>query len=65
LDEKNQNRLKELNKELSKLSEKFTNNIVDSEGEFEYLITDFDVIKNLPQEVLDITKNKALEEKKD
>ena len=65
LEEEKQNRLKQLNKELSKLSEKFSNNIVDSEAEFEYLITDFEVIKNLPQEVLDITKKKAEEEKKE
>jgi hypothetical protein len=31
---------------------------------FEYLIEDFEVIKNLPKDVLDITKAKAEEENK-
>jgi len=38
------------------LSDKFTNNIVDDEKTFEYLITDFEVIKNLPSDVLEIAK---------
>lgn len=61
LDKKSQDELKQLNKDLSKLSEDFSNNIVDSEAEFEYLITNFKDIKNLPKEVLDITKKKYQE----
>ena len=59
LNSKQQDRLKELNKELSKLSDSFSNNIVDSEGEFEYLIENREVIKDLPEEILDATKKIA------
>ena len=65
LEKEEQDRLKKLNKELSKLSNTFSNNIVDDEWQFEYLIEDFEVIKDLPKEVLDITKKKAEEAKKD
>lgn len=64
LSKEKQDRLKQLNKKLSKLSDTFSNNIVDDEAKFEYLIEDFEVIKNLPKEVLDITKAKAEEENK-
>jgi len=52
-----QNRIKEINKKLWELSDKFTNNIVDEEKEFEYLITDFEIIKDLPVEILEIAKD--------
>lgn len=55
--EEKQEKLKELNKKLWELSEKFGNNIVDSKKEFEYIITDFEVIKDLPKDVLELTKN--------
>ncbi len=61
LSKEKQDKLKNLNKKLSKLSESFSNNIVDSEGEFEYLIDDFKKIKDLPKEVLEITRKKAEE----
>lgn len=61
LSKEKQDKLKNLNKKLSKLSESFLNNIVDSEGEFEYLIDDFKKIKDLPKEVLEITRKKAEE----
>ncbi|MDP2090070.1 MAG: M3 family metallopeptidase [Candidatus Gracilibacteria bacterium] len=48
-----QDRLKELNKQLSKLSDDFSNNIVDDEAQFSYTITDFSAIKDLPKEILD------------
>lgn len=51
-----QNRIKEINKKLWELSDKFTNNIVDDEKTFEYLITDFEIIKDLPTDVLEIAK---------
>lgn len=56
LDKVKQGRLKKINKKIWKLSDKFSNNIVDDEKKFEYLITNFDVIKDLPVEVLEITK---------
>ncbi|PZM86518.1 hypothetical protein DLH72_00785 [Candidatus Gracilibacteria bacterium] len=57
LEEEKQEELKKINKKLSELSEKFGNNIVDSKKEFEYIIKDFEVIKDLPKDVLDLTKN--------
>lgn len=65
LPKEKQDRLKELNKEISKLSDDFSNNIVDDEAEFEYLIIDFEAIKDLPKEVLDITKKNAEEKEKE
>ena len=56
LDSDKQNRIKKINKKLWELSDKFTNNIVDEEKEFEYLITDFEIIKDLPAEILEIAK---------
>ena len=50
-------RIKELNKKLWELSEKFWNNIVDAKKEFEYVIENFEIIKDLPKDVLDLTKN--------
>lgn len=51
-----QDEIKEINKKLWVLSDKFTNNIVDDEKTFEYLITDFELIKDLPKEVLEVAK---------
>lgn len=56
LDKQKQDRIKQINKDLWELSDKFTNNIVDEEKEFEYLITDYEIIKDLPEEVLEIAK---------
>ena len=55
LNKKDQEKLKKINKKLWKLSDVFSNNIVDDEKTFEYTITDFEVIKDLPKEVLEIT----------
>jgi hypothetical protein len=39
------------------LNDKFSNNIVDSKKQFEYMITDFEIIKDLPKDVLEVTRN--------
>ena len=52
-----QERIKEINKKLWELSDKFSNNIVDSKKQFEYIITDFEIIKDLPKDVWEVTKN--------
>lgn len=57
LDEEKQEELKKLNKKLWELSEKFSNNLVDAKKEFEYIIKDFEVIKDLPKDVLENAKN--------
>lgn len=58
-----QEEIKKINKKLWELSDKFTNNIVDDEKTFEYVITDFELIKDLPSDVLEVAKM-AWEEKR-
>lgn len=65
LDEKKQKRLKILNKKLSKLSNDFSNNVVDDQSLFEYVIKDFEQIKDLPEDVLELAKKQAEEKGKD
>lgn len=50
LPETEQNRLKEISKELSELSQKFSNNILDDKKLFEYIITDENVISQMPED---------------
>lgn len=63
LTEEEKEKLKALNKIWAELSNNFSNNIVDDEATFEYIIDDFEVIKDLPEDVLKNTKSAA--EKKD
>lgn len=60
LSKQKQEELKKINLELSKLADLFDNNIIDDEKGFEYIINNIDDIKNLPKEVLQEAKNKAL-----
>ncbi len=62
LEESDKDKLKELNKDWAELSNSFSNNILDDEAIFEYLIEDFEIIKDLPEDVLWKTK-KAAEDK--
>lgn len=64
LSEEEKNKLKELNKIWSELSNNFSNNILDDEATFEYLIEDFEVIKDLPEDVLNKAKKTAEEKEK-
>ena len=64
LDDKKFDKLKELNKKLSELSNAFSNNIVDDEARFEYFIEDISTIKNLPSDVLENAKNEAEKKEK-
>jgi peptidyl-dipeptidase Dcp len=59
LEEDKKNKLKELNKVGATLSNDFSNNIVDDEATFEYLIEDFEIIKDLPEDVLANAKKSA------
>lgn len=65
LDEHNQNELKEISKKLSEISQKFSNNVVDSKKEFEYIITDETIISEMPNDdkkaALDRAKDKKVE----
>jgi Zn-dependent oligopeptidase len=50
--------------ELSKISTKFSNNILDSEKEFEYLLETDKFLKEFPESDLENSKNLASEKKK-
>lgn len=65
LPEESQEKIKEINIKLAQLSNDFSNNIVKSKKEFSYLITNFEVIQELPEATLKIAKNKAKKEWKD
>ena len=58
LSEKKQEKLKKINKKLSKISDQFENNVIDDKATFEYIITDFEDIKDLPKEVLEMAEKK-------
>lgn len=60
-----QEKLKSFNKKLSKLSDNFTNNIVDDKKQFTYTITNFEIIKDLPKEVLELALSNFQEKEKD
>jgi len=64
LEETQKEQLKSLNKVGAELSNTFSNNIVDDEAGFEYVIEDFEVIKDLPEDVLENAKNNAKEKGK-
>jgi len=56
LNHKDKNRLKEINLKLSELSNKFSQNLLDSTNAFEMIIEDFEDVKEIPQSDLDIAK---------
>ena len=62
LDKEKQDELKEINKKLSELSTKFSNNVLDSEKEFEYFLENDEFLKELPKS--DLENAKKLAEKK-
>ncbi len=59
LDKKSQEKLKKLSKDLAKISQDFNSNIVKDKAKWEYLISDFEDIKNLPEATLNQAKNNA------
>lgn len=61
LPEEKQDRLKEISKELSELSQKFSNNILDDRKNFEYIITDETSISEMPEDDKSVAQKKAEE----
>ncbi len=59
-----QEELKNINLELSKLSTKFSNNVLDSEKEFIYFLKDDKYLKEFPKSDLENAKNLSKEKKK-
>ncbi len=62
LDKKKQEKLKQLNKDLRKLSQKMWNNTLDSENEFSYHLKDDKYLKDFPKDSLSLARKKAKEE---
>ncbi len=61
LDKEDQERVKEINVRLAKLKQDFSSNVSKSKKEFSYTITDFEIIKELPESTLEATKTRASE----
>ncbi len=57
-------RLKEINIELTTLTTKFANNLLDSEKSFTYYVENLEKIKDMPQDVLDVAHQTAQEQDK-
>ena len=58
-------KLKEINKELSTLSPKFSNNVLDAQNSFELWITDEDDLAGLPSNAINAAKMAAKAKSKD
>ncbi len=56
-----QNQIKEINLKLADITNKFNKNCLDSQAEYEFIINDFEIIKELPEDVLKLAKNLAEE----
>lgn len=61
LSDNKKNKIKEINQKLADLVNKFTKNCLDSQAEYEFIITDFEIIKDMPEDVLKLAKNLAKE----
>jgi Zn-dependent oligopeptidase len=64
LDTQKQSRLKEISKELSKLSQKFSNNVLDSQKLFEYIVEDESILSEMPEDDKNAAIKRAEEKKK-
>ena len=60
LDTTKQNQLKKINTQLSELSTKFSNNLLDSENKFQYYIDSDTYIKQLPKDILSGAKRRYM-----
>ncbi len=65
LEKEKQDKLKEISKKVAKLSQDFTNNIVKDKWNWEYLIKNFEDIKDLPKETLQKAEKLAIDKKLD
>lgn len=59
LSEEKQKRLKDISQKLSKLSQQFSNNVLDDRKQFEYIITDGALIREMPEDEKNIVRHKA------
>ncbi|MDD4151329.1 MAG: M3 family metallopeptidase [Candidatus Gracilibacteria bacterium] len=61
LDEEKQNNIKEINLKLAEITNKFNKNCLDSQSGYEFIIEDFEIIKELPEDTLKLAKDLAKE----
>ncbi len=59
LDNEKQEELKSISKKLSEIQQKFSNNVLDSKKEFEYLITNETIIADMPKDDILVAKKRA------
>ena len=65
LDKEKQDKLKKINLDLSDLSTKFSNNVLDSKKEFEYFLENDEFLKEFPESDLENAKNLAKSKNKE
>jgi len=58
LEKDKQEELKKINLELSELTQKFGNNVLDSQKEFSYIITDENIISEMPEDDKEVARKK-------
>ncbi len=61
LSEEKAYKIKEINLQLADITNKFNKNCLDSQAEYEFIITDFEIIKEIPADVLKLAENLAKE----
>lgn len=59
-----QQRLKQINQELAELHQKFSNNVLDAEAEFSYLVEDENILLEMPQDDREVALKKAEKQEK-
>jgi len=59
LAEEKQKRLKEISQKLSELSQNFSNNILDSQKEFEYVLNNEEIISEMPSDDKEVARERA------
>gem|GEM_PF-5516275 len=59
LSKEKQDTLKKLNKELSELSQRFSNNVLDDQKSFSYLIEDEGAISDMPEDDKKVAQKRA------
>lgn len=62
--DEDQEKLKNISKQLSELSQKFSNNVLDSQKEFEYITEDKTILSEMPEDDREVAQKRAEEKKK-
>ena len=65
LDQEKQTTLKDINTQIASLQQSFSNNIIDSEAEFSFLIEDVSILQEMPQDDKEVALSKAKNQSKE